>query len=68
MMSRLQQTPDGIMVSLETINDYSLKPGDLLKLRVLDQRTGHFHVVRSTSSARSRSSRPPRATRSWSPT
>ena len=33
------------MVSLETINDYSLKQGDLLKLRVLDQRTGHFHVV-----------------------
>ena len=45
MMSRLQQTPDGIMVSLETINDYSLKQGDLLKLRVLNQRTGHFHVV-----------------------
>src|SRR5439155_11829692 len=45
MMSRLQQTPDGIMVSLETIKDYSLSQGDLLKLRVLDQRTGHFHVV-----------------------
>ncbi|HMC06825.1 MAG TPA: ABC transporter permease [Solirubrobacterales bacterium] len=45
MMSRLQQTRDGIMVSLETINDYSLKPGDLLRLRVLDQRTGHFRVV-----------------------
>lgn len=45
MMSRLQQARDGIMVSLETINDYSLKQGDLLKLRVLDQRTGHFHVV-----------------------
>jgi putative ABC transport system permease protein len=45
MMSRLQQTRDGIMVSLETITDYSLKQGDLLKLRVLDQRTGHFRVV-----------------------
>ncbi len=45
MMSRLQATRDGIMVSLETINDYSLKQGDLLKLRVLNQRTGHFHVV-----------------------
>jgi putative ABC transport system permease protein len=45
MMSRLQQTPDGIMVSLETITDYSLKPGDLLKLRLLDQRTGRFRVV-----------------------
>src|SRR5262249_27860170 len=45
MMSRLQQTRDGIMVSLETINDYSLKQGDLLKLRVLNQRTGQFRVV-----------------------
>ena len=45
MMSRLQQTRDGIMVSQETITDYSLKPGDLLKLRVLDQRTGSFRVV-----------------------
>jgi putative ABC transport system permease protein len=45
MMSRLEQTPDGIMVSLETINDYSLSQGDLLKLRVLDQRTGKFKVA-----------------------
>ena len=44
-MSRLAQTRDGIMVSLETIQDYSLSPGDLLRLRVLDQRTGRFHVV-----------------------
>ena len=36
------------MVSQETINDYSLNPGDLLKLRVLDQRTGQFRVARST--------------------
>jgi putative ABC transport system permease protein len=46
MMSRLQSTPDGILVSLETITDYSLKQGDLLKLRVLDQRTGEFKVAR----------------------
>lgn len=46
LMSRLQQTRDGIMVSQETITDYSLKPGDLLKLRVLDQRTGKFRVAR----------------------
>ena len=42
--------------------------GDLLRLRVLDQRTGQFHVVPSTSSAPCRSSRRRRATRSWSPT
>ena len=45
MMSRLQQTRDGIMVSQETITDYSLKTGDLLKLRVFDQKTGKFKVA-----------------------
>ena len=45
MMSRLASTRDGILVSLETITDYSLRPGDLLRLRVLDQRTGKFRVV-----------------------
>jgi putative ABC transport system permease protein len=45
MMSRLASTPDGILVSLETINDYSLRPGDLLRLRVLDQSTGRFRVA-----------------------
>ena len=44
-MSRLASTPDGILVSLETINDYSLHPGDLLRLRVLDQSTGRFRVA-----------------------
>jgi putative ABC transport system permease protein len=45
MLSRLQARPDGILVSKETISDYSLRLGDLLRLRVLDHRTGHFHVV-----------------------
>ena len=45
MMSRLAHTRDGILVSLETITDYQLKPGSLLRLRVLDQRTGHFRRV-----------------------
>ena len=45
LMSRLASTPDGILVSLETINDYSLHPGDLLRLRVLDQSTGRFRVA-----------------------
>jgi putative ABC transport system permease protein len=45
MMKRLAATPDGILVSLETINDYSLRPGDLLRLRVLDQSTGRFRVA-----------------------
>jgi len=44
-IGRLRSTPDGVLVSKETITDYSLRPGDLLKLRVLDRRTGSFRVV-----------------------
>jgi putative ABC transport system permease protein len=45
MVARLKSTPDGILVSRETITDFSLKRGDLLRLRVLDQRSGKFRVV-----------------------
>ncbi len=45
MMHRLQSRPDAILVSKETITDYSLNLGDLLKLRTLDHRTGSFHIV-----------------------
>ena len=36
MLQRLRTTRDGILVSKETITDYSLNLGDLLRLRVLD--------------------------------
>ena len=42
----LRSRPDGVLVSKETITDYVLRLGDLLKLRVLDQRSGKFNVVR----------------------
>ncbi len=45
VLERLRRTPDAIVVSKETIIDFSLKTGDLLRLRVLDQQTGRFHVV-----------------------
>jgi putative ABC transport system permease protein len=45
MLGRLRATPDGILVSKETITDYSLRSGDLLRLRVLDHRTGRFRVI-----------------------
>jgi putative ABC transport system permease protein len=45
MLSRLRSTPDGILVSKETISDYSLNRGDLLKLRVLDHVSGRFRIV-----------------------
>lgn len=45
MLARLRARPDGILVSKETITDYSLKVGDLLRLRVLDHRNGRFRIV-----------------------
>jgi putative ABC transport system permease protein len=44
-LMRLRAHADGILVSKETIGDYSLALGDLLKLRVLDHKTGRFRVV-----------------------
>jgi putative ABC transport system permease protein len=45
MLDRLKASSDGIIVSKETIADYSLETGDLLRLRVLDHASGNFHVV-----------------------
>jgi putative ABC transport system permease protein len=45
MLERLRTTRDGILVSKETITDYSLNLGDLLRLRVLDDATGRFRVA-----------------------
>jgi putative ABC transport system permease protein len=45
MLARLRSTPDGILVSKETITDYSLRLGDLLRLRLLDRAQGKFRVV-----------------------
>ena len=45
MLDRLKARPDGILVSRETVTDYSLAIGDLLKLRVLDRRTGNFRIA-----------------------
>src|SRR5262249_6021665 len=45
MLERLRTTRDGILVSKETITDYSLNLGDLLRLRVLDHTTGRFRVA-----------------------
>jgi putative ABC transport system permease protein len=44
-MARLRATPDGILVSKETITDYQLNQGDLLRLRVLNHATGKFVVA-----------------------
>jgi putative ABC transport system permease protein len=44
-MDRLRKTRDGVLVSKETITDYSLNIGDLLRLRVLDHTTGRFRIA-----------------------
>jgi putative ABC transport system permease protein len=45
VIGRLRSTPDGIVVSKETIKDFSLHTGDLLRLRVLDHNSGKFQIV-----------------------
>jgi putative ABC transport system permease protein len=44
-LAHLRSTHDGVIVSKETIADYSLHMGDLLRLRVLDHKTGQFRIV-----------------------
>jgi putative ABC transport system permease protein len=44
-LAALQARPDGILVGKETITDFSLHKGDLLRLRVLDRASGAFKVV-----------------------
>ena len=41
-LQALAARPDGLLVSRETISDYSLNRGDLVRLRVLDRRSGKF--------------------------
>jgi putative ABC transport system permease protein len=45
VIGRLRTMPDGVLVSRETITDYSLGLGDLLKLRVLDRASGKLRIV-----------------------
>jgi putative ABC transport system permease protein len=44
-LERLRARPDAILVSRETMNDYSLRLGDLLRLRVLDAANGEFRIA-----------------------
>jgi putative ABC transport system permease protein len=50
LMQTLQAKPDSVLVSAETVRDYQLHPGDLLKLRLVNGRTHQqvtvpFHYV-----------------------
>jgi putative ABC transport system permease protein len=44
-MAKLKTHPDSALVSAETVKDFQLHPGDLVKLRIQDAVTKHFKVV-----------------------
>jgi putative ABC transport system permease protein len=45
LMSRLQGTPDGILVSAETVTDFQLRQGDRINLRLQDGQTNSYKTV-----------------------
>ena len=45
LMATLAKQPDAILVSDETVKDFQLHPGDLLKLRLQDSKTKAFRSV-----------------------
>ncbi|MFC8345083.1 FtsX-like permease family protein [Streptomyces sp. NPDC057280] len=45
LMQRLAQHPDNLLVSVETVHDFQLSPGDTVNLRVQDARTKALHTV-----------------------
>ncbi|GLP70193.1 hypothetical protein TUSST3_68140 [Streptomyces sp. TUS-ST3] len=45
LMQRLARHPDNLLVSVETVNDFQLSPGDTVNLRVQDARTKALHTV-----------------------
>jgi putative ABC transport system permease protein len=45
LMRVLAQRPDGVLVSAETVHDFQLRPGDLLRLRLQDGVTKRFKTI-----------------------
>jgi putative ABC transport system permease protein len=45
LMSTLAAQPDNLLVSAETVTDFQLHPGDLIRLRLVDARTGALVTV-----------------------
>jgi putative ABC transport system permease protein len=44
-LALLAETPDGVLVSQETVNDFQLEPGDRLNLRLQSASNHQYHVV-----------------------
>jgi putative ABC transport system permease protein len=45
LMHTLRARPDGLLVSAETVHDFQLQPGDLVRLRLQDGRSKQFRTV-----------------------
>jgi putative ABC transport system permease protein len=45
LVQTLAKRPDGVLVSAETVTDFQLRPGDLLRLRLQDGRTKALRTV-----------------------
>ncbi|MFF0066904.1 FtsX-like permease family protein [Streptomyces sp. NPDC005279] len=45
LMRKLAQRPDNLLVSVETVNDFQLTPGDTVNLRIQDVRTKALRTV-----------------------
>jgi putative ABC transport system permease protein len=44
-LADLARTPDGILVSAETVHDFQLQPGDLIRIRLQSARDHAYHAV-----------------------
>ena len=44
-LAALRNTPDGVLVSQETVNDFQLAPGDTINLRLQNAADNQYHVV-----------------------
>jgi putative ABC transport system permease protein len=45
LMAALGNRPDGVLVSAETVKDFQLSPGDLLRLRLQNDQTKQFRTI-----------------------
>lgn len=45
ILNRLAKTPDGVLVSEETVNDFQLKQGDTINLRLMNSSDHQYHAV-----------------------
>jgi putative ABC transport system permease protein len=45
ILTKLANTPDGVLVSEETVKDFQLQQGDTINLRLVDARDNQYHAI-----------------------